>query len=162
MMRDTAIELNFSFSDGLSSTALPRQHAGDRTTNSAKGWTASVWAAPPPWTSDLQLSGIGPHLVKQILIIVVALAAVLYAADYVSLRLRVPAREPLGSITVHTYYSVKLKNGKTEFDYVGDHQVSCSNSLLPQQGLNPCWYASRHTEEQIKIDSGDPNNPHLF
>jgi hypothetical protein len=68
----------------------------------------------------------------------------------------------VGSVTVHTFYSVKLKNGKTEFDYAGDHDVGCTNSLLPQYGMKPCWYAVRHTEEQIKIDSGSPNNPHLF
>jgi hypothetical protein len=67
-----------------------------------------------------------------------------------------------GTVTVHTYYSVKLKSGKTEYDYAGDHDVNCANSLFPQLGLKPCWYAIRHTDEQITIDSGNPNNPHLF
>jgi hypothetical protein len=100
--------------------------------------------------------------VKRFLIIAIAVIAIMYAADYLSLRLRVPKRDPVGSVTVHTYYAVGLKSGKTEFDYVGDHDVNCSNSLLPQYGLRPCWYAVRHTEEQIKIDSGTPNNPKLF
>jgi hypothetical protein len=99
---------------------------------------------------------------KRVLIIVVIAAAVLYAADFLSLRFGIPARNAVGSVTVHTFYSVKLKNGKTEFDYAGDHDVGCTNSLLPQYGMKPCWYAVRHTEEQIKIDSGSPNNPHLF
>ncbi|MGC2109188.1 MAG: hypothetical protein WA655_06695 [Candidatus Korobacteraceae bacterium] len=99
---------------------------------------------------------------KRKLITVVIVAVVLYGADYLSLRLRIPGRDALGSVTVHTYYAVKLKNGKTEFDYAGDHNVSCTNSLFPQLGAEPCWYASRHTEEQITIDSGNPNNPHLF
>lgn len=99
---------------------------------------------------------------KRILIFVVIACGVLYALDYLSMRLKIPARDPVGSVTVHTYYAVKLKNGKTEFDYVGDHEVNCSNSLLPQYRLKPCWYAVRHTEEQIPIDSGNPNNPHLF
>jgi hypothetical protein len=99
---------------------------------------------------------------KRILIVFVLVAGSLYLADFLSLRMRIPVRDPLGSVTVHTYYAVKLKNGRTEFDYVGDHDVSCSNSVFPQLGQKPCWYASRHTEEQIKIDSGDPNNPHLF
>ena len=99
---------------------------------------------------------------KRNLIIVIVAAAVLYAVDFLSLRLRIPARDLTSSVTVHTYYAVKLKNGKTEFDYAGDHDINCANSVLPQLGLKPCWYASRHTEEQINIDSGDPNNPHLF
>ena len=63
---------------------------------------------------------------------------------------------------MHTYYAVKLKNGKTEYDYYGDHNVDCANSMFPQLGAKPCWYVSRHTDEQITIDSGNPNNPKLF
>jgi hypothetical protein len=99
---------------------------------------------------------------KRKIVIVIAVAAVLYAADFLSLRLRVPARDMFGSVTVHTYYSVKLKNGRTEYDYAGDHDVSCANSVFPQFGTKPCWYARRHTDEQINIDSGNPNNPRLF
>jgi len=99
---------------------------------------------------------------RRVLIVVAMVGAVLYAADFLSLRFRLPAREIFGSVTIHTYYAVKLKSGKTEYDYAGDHDVNCANSLFPQLGLKPCWYASRHTEEQITIDSGNPNNPHLF
>ncbi len=99
---------------------------------------------------------------KRALIIVVIVGVVLYAGDFLSLRLGIPARAAVGSITVHSFYSVKLKNGRTEYEYAGDHQVSCTNSLLPQYGMKPCWYVNRHTNEQITIDSGTPNNPHLF
>jgi hypothetical protein len=99
---------------------------------------------------------------KRLLIIVVVVGAVLYGADFLSLRFRLPAREMFGQVTVHSYYVVTLKNGRSEYDYAGDHDVSCANSLFPQYSLKPCWYARRHTEEQIKIDSGTPNNPHLF
>ena len=99
---------------------------------------------------------------KRILIIVLIVCVVLYAGDFVSLHLRIPRREMQGTVTVHTYYAVKLKNGKTEYDYYGDNNVNCSNSLFPQLGLKPCWYESRHTTEQITIDSGNPNNPKLF
>ncbi len=99
---------------------------------------------------------------KRFLILVVLMGLALYAADYLSLRLRIPARDAVGSVTMHTYYVVKLKNGKTEYDYAGDHEANCANSVLPQYGLKPCWWAVRHTDEQITIDSGDPNNPHCF
>jgi len=99
---------------------------------------------------------------KRKLIMVVVVLAILYLGDFLSLRFRIPSRDTFGSITVHTYYVVKLKNGKTEYDYAGDHDVSCTNSLFPQFGVRPCWYARRRTEEQITIDSGNPNNPHLF
>ena len=100
--------------------------------------------------------------VKRILIIVLIVCAGLYAVDFLSLRLRIPRRDMLGAVTVHTYYAVKLKSGKTEYDYAGDHNVDCSNSMFPQLRVEPCWYVSRHTNQQITIDSGNPNNPKLF
>jgi len=100
--------------------------------------------------------------VKRLILIVVVLCAVFYAADFVSLRVRIPRRDALGSVTVHTYYAVKLKNGRTEYDDGGDQVVSCSNSLFPQMGVGPCWYARRHPEKRITIDSGNPNNPRIF
>ncbi len=99
---------------------------------------------------------------KRKFIIAVLVLGLVYLADFLSLRLRIPARDIFGSVTVHTYYVVKLKSGKTEYDYAGDHDVSCANSVFPQFGAQPCWYARRHTDEQITIDSGNPNNPRLF
>jgi len=100
--------------------------------------------------------------VKRALISVVIVCVVVYAVDFISLHANIPHRDTTGSVTVHTFYAVKLKNGKTEYDYYGDSIVNCSNSLFPQMGLNPCWYARRHTDEQINIDSGNPHNPSLF
>jgi hypothetical protein len=99
---------------------------------------------------------------KRVLLIFCAAAIVLYGLDFLSVKLRIPRRDTYSTVTVHTYYVVKLKNGRMEYDYAGDHDAPCSNSVLPQLGVKPCWYLSRHTEEQIKIDSGDPNNPHIF
>jgi hypothetical protein len=99
---------------------------------------------------------------KQKFILVIAVLGIMYLCDLASLRFRIPARDIFGSVPVHTYYAVKLKNGKTEYDYAGDHDVTCTNSVFPQFGAKPCWYARRHTDEQITIDSGNPNNPKLF
>ncbi len=99
---------------------------------------------------------------KRILIIVLVVCVVFYGGDFLSLHLRIPRRDMVGTVTVHTYYAVKLKSGKTEYDYAGDQDVNCTNSLFPQLGVKPCWYQSRHTDQQIVIDSGNPNNPHLF
>jgi hypothetical protein len=99
---------------------------------------------------------------KRFLLIFATAALLLYGLDFLSVKLRIPHRDTFGSITVHTYYNVKLKNGKFEYDYAGDHQEDCSNSLFPQMGVQPCWYLARHTDQEIEIDSGNPNNPHIF
>ncbi len=98
---------------------------------------------------------------RRLIIVAVALG-ILYLGDFLSLRLGIPARDTFGSVTVHTLYIVKLKNGHSEYDDGGNHVVSCTNSLFPQMGNMPCWYSRRKTEETITIDSGNPNNPHLF
>jgi hypothetical protein len=99
---------------------------------------------------------------KRLLILGLFVAIVIYGLDFLSVWLRIPRRDTFGTVTMHTMYAVKLKSGKTEYDYAGDHNVDCSNSLFPQFGVKPCWYARRHSEEQITIDSGNPNNPHIF
>ncbi len=94
---------------------------------------------------------------------VVVMVALIYLGDYGWLAYRAHSnRNAFGSVTLDTYYSVKLKNGRTEFDYAGPKMVECVNSLLPHMGDKPCWYESRQKEQQINIDSGEPNNPKLF
>jgi hypothetical protein len=101
--------------------------------------------------------------VKRGLIVVVLLVLVMYGGDYLWLRYRMATnRNPFGSVILNVYYSVKLKNGKTEFSYGGQQSVECPNSLLPQYWEKPCWYAKRQKDMQINIDSGNPNNPSLY
>ena len=110
----------------------------------------------------VELDHVNSRSTLRLLIRLMIVCAILYVADYGSLRLRIPNRQMLDNVTIHTYYSVKLKNGKTEYDYAGDHVESCTNSAFPQLGYKPCWYSRRHTEQQINIDSGNPNNPRIF
>jgi hypothetical protein len=101
--------------------------------------------------------------VKRCLIVFVLVIATVYGGDFLGLRYRMAAnKNAFGSVTVDVYYSVKLKNGKTEFSYGGQQTFECPHSLFPQYLEKPCWYASRKKEMQIDIDSGDPHNPKLF
>ena len=101
---------------------------------------------------------------KRLVVAALVLLLVIYLGDYgwLAIRARRNSQNAFGSVTLDTYYSVKLKNGKTEFDYAGPQTVECVNSLLPHYGDKPCWYASRKKEQRIDIDSGNPNNPKLF
>ena len=83
---------------------------------------------------------------------IVLFGALVYAADYLSLRLKIPpSRQPFGSVIVQPYYAIHEKNGKTEYDFKDPEPESCVNSLLPHLGYLPCWYLQRHPERKIEI-----------
>ena len=83
-----------------------------------------------------------------------ALGAAVYAADYASLRLKIPPREPYGIVRVKRYYAVKLKNRNTEYLFDEPEEQACVNSLFPHSGDTPCWYLVRHKEQRIDINAG--------
>ena len=83
----------------------------------------------------------------------VAVPILLYAGDYLSLRLRIPNREPFGTVQVQRYYEVSLKNRKTEYMRDEPRPQTCVRSLLPHYGDTPCWYLSSHPRQTIKIGS---------
>lgn len=78
--------------------------------------------------------------------------AVLYLADYAVLRYRVASnREPCDQVTVHVYYAVGQKNGKTELDFLTPQQVTCVRSLFPHMGMSACWWLRRNPQQRIDI-----------
>jgi hypothetical protein len=84
-------------------------------------------------------------------------AVVLYLGDFLSLRYSIPKRDLYGSVTVRQMYAVKLKNKQTEYMPQPPAPQECVNSLFPHFGDPPCWYLSRHTRQQINVDSGTPH-----
>ncbi|HEY7390636.1 MAG TPA: hypothetical protein VH640_19110 [Bryobacteraceae bacterium] len=89
---------------------------------------------------------------KRVLFITILVACLVYAGDYLSLRLQVPNRRPqFGSVLVERYYAVPLKNRRTEFMPAQPAPVTCVHSLFPHFGDPPCWYLSRHTRQEIKL-----------
>jgi len=124
--------------------------------------SATITRAKVHFLAYATMDGILPMNIKRLAIVAFLIFGVIYAIDFLSLRVQIPRRPRLGNVTVHVTYLVKLKSGKTEYDDGGDHQLSCSNSLFPQLGYQPCWYTARHSDQQISIDSGNPKNPSLF
>ena len=98
----------------------------------------------------------------------IALAAILlplisaYLVDYAVLRYKAEKNGAFGSVTVSTFYRVKQKNGRYEFYSSDPVNEECVHAIFPHMRDRPCWYAMRHTNVEIDIDSGNPNNPHLF
>ena len=99
---------------------------------------------------------------KRILLIVCTAAVVLYGLDFLSVKLRIPRRDTFGTITMHTYYVVKLKNGKLNTTTLATTKRTARTPCSRSWASSPAGTSARHTEEQIVIDSGNPNNPHIF
>jgi hypothetical protein len=87
----------------------------------------------------------------------ILLGILVFLADFLSLKYRIPSREPYGSVTVRELYAVKLKNKQTEYMFQPPEQQECVNSLFPHFGDPPCWYLKRHTRQQVNVDSGQPH-----
>jgi len=82
----------------------------------------------------------------------VILLALTYAGDYLAARFHIPkSRELYSTITVRPYYAVRLKDNKTEFYFLDPQTEVCIHSLFPHFGHRPCWYVSRHTQQQINM-----------
>jgi hypothetical protein len=72
---------------------------------------------------------------------VLAVGALIFVGDYVIFFVR---GKPLDTVNVTRYMAAPLKGNKTEFYYEGSGPLSCSRSLFPQSGWQPCWYLRRH------------------
>jgi len=90
-------------------------------------------------------------VVERILLGAILFAAALYAGDYLSVRFRIPNREPLGSVQVEKSYAVKQKNGKLEYYFDPPEPEECVRSLFPHFGDRPCWYVERHKKKRVDM-----------
>jgi hypothetical protein len=88
---------------------------------------------------------------KRAPLIAILLGCLLYAGDYFSLRFQIPNQRPqFGSVEVRRYYAVPLKNRQTEYMFEQTAPETCVYSLFPHFGDPPCWYLSRHPQQEIK------------
>lgn len=80
-------------------------------------------------------------------IVVIGIMAAAYVGDYMIALMRGNA---IATIEVAQYYAIPLKNGQTQFSFVGNKDAACVESLFPHFNDRPCWYVRRHTEEWIR------------
>lgn len=93
-------------------------------------------------------------LLLRILVGVLLAIAIFYAGDYVVLRARIArSASAYGSVTVDSYYAIKRKDGRTEYDFASEQQQTCIHSVFPHMGYTPCWYLRKHTDKQINLFS---------
>jgi hypothetical protein len=84
--------------------------------------------------------------VFRILIGIALLTAALYVVDFTIWRLRVSAHGGMGTVTVDRVVAAELKGSKEDYYFDGTQDVSCSRSIFPQGGVNPCWWQQKHHE----------------
>jgi hypothetical protein len=77
---------------------------------------------------------------------VLLIALVAYPVDWAVWRTRVADGGGMGSLQVNRLTVAELKGGKEDYYFNGTTMVSCSTSLYPQGGYNPCWWVKRHPE----------------
>jgi hypothetical protein len=89
---------------------------------------------------------------RRFIVAALALVALVYAGDYLSVRFRIPrGRNPFGSVTVQVSYSVMKKDGKPDYYFQPPQAETCVRSLFPHLGYTPCWYLNRHKNQQINM-----------
>ncbi|MFI5094992.1 MAG: hypothetical protein WCE50_04285 [Candidatus Acidiferrum sp.] len=94
---------------------------------------------------------------KRILIAAVLAAALVYAGDFVYLRVRMlhpKADDPFETVTALRILAIEEKGGKTEYtiDELQPQQTAvCVHSLFPHSGDPPCWYLKRKFAQPIPM-----------
>jgi hypothetical protein len=83
--------------------------------------------------------------------VLILAVAIIYAVDYLLLRIRIGRNSGYGAVTVQQYYEINEKNNRTEYVFGATFDQPCVNSLFGHQGLQPCWYLRRHPERQVNI-----------
>lgn len=94
---------------------------------------------------------IGRFVLRAIAALVI-LAALVFGVDYGVLRIRIATNHaPFGTVNVHPYYAVPQKDQKTQFILGDPTDQQCVNSLFPHMGDSPCWYLTKHVDQQINM-----------
>ena len=96
-------------------------------------------------------------LAKRILIALVAAFVLVYAGDYVSLRVRMlhaKPGDPFKMVTALRILAISEKGNKTEYsvDPLQPQQTAeCVHSLFPHRGDPPCWYVKQKFAQPIPM-----------
>lgn len=96
-------------------------------------------------------------LAKRILIALVAAVVIVYAGDFVSLRVRMlhaKPGSPFETVTALRILAIGEKGNKTEYslDPLQPQQTAeCVHTLFPHNGDPPCWYLKRKFAQPIPM-----------
>jgi hypothetical protein len=97
------------------------------------------------------------NLARRTLVLIVALAAIVYVCDYAALRWRMTYARPgsaFGSVQVVRLLAIPLKNGRVDYELDAQQPevtVPCVRALFPHMGHQPCWYVQRQSQKPIPM-----------
>lgn len=93
----------------------------------------------------------GPKtLLKWVAGVLVALAALTYAGDFLWFEIRLRNAKPNDPLeTVTFYYATDIKGGKVEIFDTQPQTATCAHSIFPHQGYKPCWRFDRSGIKRI-------------
>lgn len=90
------------------------------------------------------------NVARRVALAIVALSAVLYAGDYVTVRYRMTKKtpgDPLDSMKIQRTYVIPHKDGRAEIIFGEPETQTCVHSLFPHMGYTPCWYLKRQAQK---------------
>jgi hypothetical protein len=76
--------------------------------------------------------------------LLLATIAVLYLADWATLRIKMTHGTGYGTVNVDQFLSTPLKGNKDEYDFMGTVAEPCAHAIFPH-GAAPCWWLAKHT-----------------
>jgi hypothetical protein len=94
---------------------------------------------------------------KRALLSLVAVAVLVYAADYIYFRVRMihpQAADPLETFTAPRLYAIGEKGGKVDYEIDAQNPEQtfvCAHSWFPHAGHSPCWYLKKKSQEPIPM-----------
>jgi len=89
-------------------------------------------------------------LLKWIAGVLIALAALVSAGDFLWFELRMyepKQNDPVQTVTF--FYATSVKGGKVEVFYDQPQTATCVHSIFPHRGYKPCWRFSRSGIQMI-------------
>jgi hypothetical protein len=96
-------------------------------------------------------------ILRRTVLALLALAALLYASDYLLLRYKVAhpkSGDAFGTVQMIRLLAIPMKDGKTDYELDAQQpevDTPCVHSLFPHLGDSPCWYLQRNSKTPIPM-----------
>jgi hypothetical protein len=97
-----------------------------------------------------------PYL-KQIVLALLALLAIVYVYDFISVRRRMSANkpgDPFDTVTYPHLLAIPQKGNKIDYELDAQSPMeteSCVHALFPHYGYTPCWYVRRRAKTPTQM-----------